>query len=381
MMARRVVRYWEKWGGQEERAMRGIVSAFNESQDRFLVEMEQGGDWSSSPDLPRFLAAQSSGNPPDVIGLEDHQVVDLAHEGVLVPLNRYSGDIFLPAFERLGIVGGTPYGVPVSANVVTLYVNLKALPVGDPFSVPGDIASFDDFLRRIEAQGRAGMVPTYPGWWPQLWPYLFGGAWFQDGRFVPEAPANVKAYEWVADLAGRARSLCGDLFSASVNPIGGLDPDPFVSGKVATVVEGDWLVKQLVRHPDLEWVPAPLPSFDGCPQALVVADVLCIPRGAQNPDGAQVFIDFASEALNIETLAIGQDKISPLRVWSQSVIERHPNPQIETFRDILSTCSLVSDPRVPGWLGNLERIKSVFEHIWSGRRTPAEALATMRAFG
>lgn len=156
MMARRVVRYWEKWGGQEGRAMRGIVSAFNESQDRFLVEMEQAGDWSSSPDLPRFLAAQSSGNPPDVIGLEDHQVVDLAHEGVLVPLNRYSGDIFLPAFER-----------------------------------------------------------------------------------------------------------------------------------------------------------------------------------------------------------------------------RHPNPQIERFRDILSTCALVSDPRVPGWLGYLERIRSAFEDIWSGRKTPAEALSSL----
>ncbi len=307
MMARRVVRYWEKWGGQEERAMRGIVSAFNESQDRFLAEMEQAGDWSSSPDLPRFLAAQSSGNTPDVIGLEDHQVVDLAQEDVLVPLARYSGDIFLPAFERLGTVEGTPYGVPVSANV--------------------------------------------------------------------------RAYEWVAHLAGRARSLCGDLFSASVNPIGRLDPDPFMSGKVAMVVEGDWLVRQLIRHPDLEWVPAPLPSLSGRPQALVVADVLCIPRGAKNPDGAQAFIDFASETLNIETLAIGQNKISPLRVWSRSFIERHPNPQIERFSDILSTCALVSDPRVPGWLGYLERIKSAFEDIWSGHRTPAEALASMRAFG
>jgi ABC-type glycerol-3-phosphate transport system substrate-binding protein len=409
-MARSVVRYWEKWGGQEERAMREIVSAFNHSQDRFFVEMEPAGDWSSSPDLPRFLAAQSSGNTPDIIGLEDHQVVDLAHENVPAPLHRCAGDIFLPAFERLGKVGGIPYAVPVSVNIATLYVNLKALPAGDragwaekgkpsgspsevetgvtvqqdpggTFPFPTDIRSFDDLLRRIEAEGRVGMIPSYPGWWPQLWPYLFGGAWFRDGRFEPDSPANVRAYQWVVDLAGRARNLGERRFSASINPIGRLDPDPFVSGQVAMVVEGDWLVWRLVQHPDLEWVPAPLPSVDGRPQALAVADVLCIPRGARNPEGAQAFIDFASQAPNIEALAIGQNKISPLRVWSQHFIDHHPNPQIERFHHILSSCDLVSDPRVRGWLGHLERIKSAFNDIWSGHKTAEEALSSPAATG
>jgi multiple sugar transport system substrate-binding protein len=378
-MARSVIRYWEKWGGQEERAMRGIVSAFNDSQDRFLVEMEAAGDWSSSPDLPRFLAARSSGKPPDVIGLEDHQVLDLALQGLLIPIDRYPEDIFLPAFGRLGMVGRTAYGVPVSCNVVTLYVNCGAPPAESrDLRAEMDIASFDAFLREIEAEGRPGLVPSYPGWWPHMWPYLFGGAWFQEGRFSPDACANVRAYEWVVDLAGRARNLGANRFSASVNPIGRFDPDPFVSGEVAMVVEGDWLVRRLIQHPDLKWVPAPLPSLDGRPQALSVADVLCIPRGAQNPDGAQAFIEFASEASNVETLAIGQNKISPLREWSGSFTERHPNPQIETFRNILSTCNLVSDPRVPGWLGYLERVKAAFEAIWSGQKTPAEALTAIR---
>jgi multiple sugar transport system substrate-binding protein len=382
-MARSVVRYWEKWGGQEERAMREIVSAFNESQDRFLVEMEPAGDWSSSPDLPRFLAAQSSGNPPDLIGLEDHQIVDLAREGVLVPVHPFSGDRFLPAFERLGMVGGTLYGLPVSANVVTLYVNLKALPTGArarlPF--PTGIDAFDELLRRIEAEGRIGMVPSYPGWWPQIWPYLFGGAWFRDGVFEPEAPANLRAYRWVAELAVRSRSLGEERFSAPVNPIGRLNPDPFISGQVAMVVEGDWVVRRLVQYPDLEWVPAPLPSVDGRPQALIVADVLCIPRGARNREGAQAYIDFASRAANIEALAIAQNKISPLRVWSQHFIGHHPNPQIVKFRDILMACDLVSDPRVPGWLGCLERVKSAFQEIWSGKKPPQEALALLSATG
>ena len=219
-MARSVVRYWEKWGGQEERAMREIVSAFNHSQDRFFVEMEPAGDWSSSPDLPRFLAAQSSGNTPDIIGLEDHQVVDLAHENVPAPLHRCAGDIFLPAFERLGKVGGIPYAVPVSVNIATLYVNLKALPAGDragwaekgkpsgspsevetgvtvqrdpggTFPFPTDIRSFDDLLRRIEAEGRVGMILHIPAGGPGSG-RICSGAWFRDGGLSPTRPPTLE---------------------------------------------------------------------------------------------------------------------------------------------------------------------------------------------
>lgn len=210
---------------------------------------------------------------------------------------------------------------------------------------------------------------------------LCGGGWFRDERFEPDAPQNVRAYRWVAELRARARSLVGERFSAQVNPIGGLCPDPFISGQVAVVIEGDWLVRRLIGHPELEWMPAPLPSQDGRPLALVVADLLCIPRGARNPEGAQAFIDFASRISSIEALAVGQGKISPLKKWSRSFVENHPNPQITKFREILMTCDLVNEPRVPGWLGYLDRIKSAFGDIWSGLKDPEEALAELAVIG
>ncbi len=84
-MARIGVEYWEKWGGGEWDAMAAITRAFNASQDAYAVVMVPAGDWPSSPDLPRFLRALDEGTPPDLIGLENHQITDLASQGALAP--------------------------------------------------------------------------------------------------------------------------------------------------------------------------------------------------------------------------------------------------------------------------------------------------------
>ena len=67
--------------------MRNIVNAFNDYQERSRVVMTEAGTWSSSPDLPMFLAAHERGDPPDLVGLEDHQIVGFADTGVLSSLD------------------------------------------------------------------------------------------------------------------------------------------------------------------------------------------------------------------------------------------------------------------------------------------------------
>lgn len=385
--------YWEKWGGKEREAMGGIVQAFNLSQDRYEVVMLDSGDWSSSPDLPRFLAAQVGGTPPDVIGLEDHQIVDLSTGGALMPLGsaRESAagccmdlGAFRDEFAALGICCGNLYAVPISVDIVTLYVNLVAVQ-GTAFDggrIPATLDEFDCALSQLEDKGKIGFVPAYPGWWPQAWAWFFGGSWVDhSGRFTPDRPENVRAFEWVRSLRERLDRSLGRRsrrFSGPVNPIGAAKPDPFLTGEVATVFEGDWLVRRLVATPGFEWVPAAFPSVDGIPSALIVGDLLAVPQGATNPDGALEFIGFATQPDRLESLALGQSKISPLREWSGSFLTRHSNPRIREFRDILASARLFHDPRVPGWLGYLGQVKEAFAAVWSGERRPAQALSAIR---
>lgn len=383
-MARVKISYWEKWGGEEWEAMVNIVHSFNNTQDDYEVVMMPAGDWSSSPDLTLFLRAQQQGNPPDLIGLENHQIVDLAAQKALISLNGFIEPIessqvgYHEQFLALGEHEDQLYGVPISANIATLYLNLECVQ-GTRFEggrIPPDFCEFEAALEEIRVKGEIGFVPTYPGWWPHVWAWFFGGSWFDDnGRFTPNHPGNVRAYNWISSLRHR-----WDVkeFTKLINPIGARDPDPFLTSKVAMVFEGDWLVRRLLHFPDLEWTPAAFPTANRRPAALIVADMLCIPKGAQHPGGAAEFIRFAMQPEHIERLALDHGKISPIKHWSEKFLETHRNPKLRELQKILLSAQLFHDPRIPGWMNYVERIKAAFKRIWSGQQSAAQALAAIQ---
>lgn len=383
-MSRTRVDYWEKWGGKEWEAMAAIVRSFNDAQDIYEVVMTPAGDWWSSPDLPRFLSARQQGTPPDLIGLEDHQIADLAAQGSLVPLGEtiehqeLTQAEYQAPFLELGTYGSELYGMPVSADVVTLFVNPAVLR-GTRFEtgrIPSDLSEFDAGLEELRAQGKIGFVPSYPGWWPHAWIWFFDGSWVdREGKFTPDCPANVRAYEWISSFRSRWNL---ERFLQPINPIGARDPDPFLAGEVAMVFEGDWLIRRLLGFPHFEWMPAAFPTVSNRPAALIVADVLSIPEGAQHPEGAVEFIRFAMQPEQIEHLALGHEKISPLEHWSERFAALHRNPKLGMLREIVSSAMLFHDPRVPGWMSHLDRIKQAFAHIWSEGQPPAQALVAIR---
>src|SRR3954447_24814920 len=76
------IRYWEKWTGFEEEAMRKVVNAFNARQDRVFVDF-----LAVSQVDQKMLLATAGGNPPDVAGVWDSNVVVFADYNALRPLD------------------------------------------------------------------------------------------------------------------------------------------------------------------------------------------------------------------------------------------------------------------------------------------------------
>jgi len=376
--------YWEKWGGREWQAMAAVVRSFNEAQRKYEVVMIPAGDWASSPDLLEFVNARQQGIVPDLIGLEDHQISHLAAKKALTSLEelidcaQLARRDYQQPFLELGKYNGELYGVPVVGDIVTLYVNLTAVQ-GTRFEtgrIPLDLWEFDAGLEEMSARGKIGFIPTYPGWWPQAWAWFFGGSWFDDrGRFTPALPANIRSYEWASSFRHRWDLTA---FVKRLNPIGAREPDPFLEGEIAMVLEGDWLVQRLLRTSGLDWRPAPFPTVIQRPAALIVADLLSIPKGGRHPEGAAQFILFAAQPEQIEQLALGQVKISPLRHWSERFLAQHENPWLRLLREILSSAQLFYDPHVSGWTNYLEQIKRAFELVWSEQETPAQALSAIQ---
>jgi ABC-type glycerol-3-phosphate transport system substrate-binding protein len=122
---------------------------------------------------------------------------------------------------------------------------------------------------------------------------FFGGAWFDEtGRFVPDTSENIDAYQWICSLHSEAEAVGLD---EPVNPVFSRAPAPFESGDVVAIFEGDFIVRQLIERPAMMWRPAPFPSSDGTPSALILADVVAVAANAQCPEGAREFLRFVTE--------------------------------------------------------------------------------------
>lgn len=375
-MARTRLEYWEKWQGAEWDAMAAVVEEFNAQSDSLEVVMVRAGDTSSSPDLELFCAADAGRKTPDIIGLEDRQVIDLASRAMLAPLfDRES----LPAhydarFGRLVAYEGRVYAMPVSSDLVTLHVNLDCVK-GTSFAggrLPGDLRDFATGLSEVEQAGYTGFVPTYPGWWPHGWPRFFGGSWFDEqGRFTPQSRGNEEAYEWMSAFRLQAARHG---FRSLVNPLGHPGSDPFLDGQVAMVFDGGWIYHRLLKMPNPCWVPAAFPSAQGEPGAFIESDVLCIPRHSPHPEAAAEFIRFATEPRRLQAIALGQFKILPLKEWPDDFMKAHPIPHVRTFRRILDESRLYQDPAVPEWIRYNKAIQNAVAKIWSGTLSPRAAL-------
>src|SRR5438445_38035 len=67
------VTYWEKWVSFEGQAMQTVIAAFNQSQDRIVV------DYLPTSQIDRkMIVATAGGDPPDVVGLWAYNIASFA---------------------------------------------------------------------------------------------------------------------------------------------------------------------------------------------------------------------------------------------------------------------------------------------------------------
>src|SRR5215831_3949696 len=81
-----IVDYWEKWTGDEEAGMRGIVNDFNATvgRDKHIFVR-----YLSTSDIEKkTLIATAAGVPPDVAGLYDQNIPQFASQNALEPLDQ-----------------------------------------------------------------------------------------------------------------------------------------------------------------------------------------------------------------------------------------------------------------------------------------------------
>jgi multiple sugar transport system substrate-binding protein len=375
------------WSGPEGEAIEKLIAGFNAGQNKIMVKGV------SSPDTQKQLASMSSANGTfDISDNFGNTVGSWAAKGILAPLDdllKAQGvdtSAFAPAAMDQMRYKGQTYALPIAVHTFQLVYNKKLLDAAgvEPPKTTDDLAAAIPKLTKTDGKGAITQLglgdPNLPTSLTTLG-YAFGGNW--DGTDpanpapTPGDPGNLAALKfwqdnitkkYGADKVSAFKAGWGQYMSAQ---------DPFYSGKVAMVIDGEWQAVSIPKNaPTLEWgvspIPVARPDLDGTTQ--LTASTLFIPANSKHRQEATTFMKYVvSETAARElSLALGNlpartgmaedpayAKIANFDAWLRAM----KSPKVR---------SLSSAPYAAEYATDLA---SAFDSAARGTATPEEAMA------
>ena len=217
--------------------------------------------------------------PPDVVRQDRFTIGDWASRGTFQPLDTYlaqekndasgvQASHFYPAAWNEAIYKGSVYAIPTGIDDRMLLYNRKIFREAglDPNKPPrtwDELAVYAKKLTKYNSDGtyaRIGFIPNYGNSWLYLYAWQNRGEFMSpDGRTCTLAsPENVGALEYMVQVYDSLGGLNKVNTFQSGFQTGELDP--FLTGKVAMVINGNWVLNNVARYaPNLDFAAAPPP--------------------------------------------------------------------------------------------------------------------------
>lgn len=326
------------WGenyGPDTKGLEARIKDFEKLNPDLKVRPLNLGAGGMNPQ--KLMTAIVGGVPPDVIAQDRFTISDWAARGAFRSLDdliqRDLGkDPFCPnpkdyyeAAWAEAQFDGKQYGIPNQADDRVLYYNTKIFAENadklraagcDPTRPPrtwSELLKYATVLTVKNPDGtlkRAGFIPNYGNSWLYLYAFQMNAQFLSpDGRTCTlNSPETRAALEFMV----KGYKMLGGFDEAEKfnKTFGAGENDPFITGKVAMMVHGDWQIADLARFgPNLEFktAPAPVPDdrfykrgkFKDEKDTYITwigGFSYAIPSGAKHTDGAWRYIKYMCSA-------------------------------------------------------------------------------------
>jgi len=347
--------YWYPWGGDSEKW----------DKDRIADYEKEKGTKVNAVYVPdgitngKLLSAISGGNPPDLVlgdGNDYQLAYSLAAQGALEPLDEYleaagfDESSVLDGFKDvMKLPDGKTYILPQDSNVNLLYYNVDMFEAAglDPDNPPKTIEELDkaaEALTKLKDDGSfetIGFIPWIDaGEDPYTWPWAFGANMYdtESKKVTLNEQPMVDAFKWMDTYAKKYDPEKIKSFTSGFG--GAFSPDhPFMTGKVAMTVSGNWFANALkIYSPDTNYKVAAIPAPPGGRKDSTVfgTNVFFIPKGAKNPQAA---INFALYGNQDKVLADNINIWRSISIWKEKsdAIEWDNDPVYETVLKVAAS--------------------------------------------
>ena len=263
--------FWNGFTGPDGRIMLGIVRRFNEANPDVTVSMQRM-DWATY--YNKLMVAAVDGRGPEVFVLQSSSLSRMHRAGFIANVtDMFEGPHAIPDsdFDRLVInqvrYGREYIGVPLDIWPFGLYSNADLLKQAGFVDARGNArppTNRAEFLKAARLMQHLG-----PDGHPDVWGYAltnwaaqsqlsgaclpqFNGHYFAaDGRADLTNPGNVAALTFMASLNEGKRLI--------PPPENGLGWVGYRQKKVGMVIDGIFMVGDLQRLEDFNYIGAPLP--------------------------------------------------------------------------------------------------------------------------
>lgn len=374
------------WGGAEAEVLEEIIADFNESQDEIVVKGV------SSPDQQKQLTSMSSSSGSfDISDNFGNNVGAWASKGVLAPLDDAIAaegidvDDFIPSAMDQMSYDGTTYALPIAIHSFQLLYNKTLLDAAGitPPTTMDELAAAAQKLTVVESGKitQLGLGSANDSTTLTTLGFAFGGSWDDKDGPTPADAGNLEALDWYQENI--VEPVGSDALSTFVSGQGEYlsAQDPFFSGKVAMIIDGEWRAASAGKvAPELDWgvtaIPAASPELENNTQ--VTASTLFIPANSKHKEEAAKFLAYlvSDEPMEKFSLALGNlpgresltgsDVYADLEnfgVWAEAATS--PNAQ-----------SLASAPYSAEYAADL---KTAFDEVVRLTSTPEDAIATVES--
>lgn len=287
------VTFWGDWSGEGAKQFTTMVDAFNQSQSEIVVEYVVVEDM-----LTKFLTASASGGAPDVMFWDRWRTALYAPKGVLMALDSYmerdglsSEDFYGEALRELSYEGKL-YGLPLTVDARALFYN-KALLEEAGVEPPTTWEELEQAAIKLTVWNgdkleRAGFSLGDVGLFSMYLQQAGGQMLTDDGSATAfNSPEGLAVLEFWDRLLNEDR-----VYQIGFEQGLGEGQDAFVTGKVAMIYTGPWMISTYKKYgQDLDFGIVPPPAGPNGDQGSVMGGFgLVIPQAAKNADAAWEFV-------------------------------------------------------------------------------------------
>lgn len=300
------VDFWIQWGGDFQKDyQKYVVDVFEKQNPNIKVKVTFVETTGQTQASDKLLTAIAGGTGPDVAQFDRFLIGSWAAKDSLTDLTSMAAadgvkaEDYYPALWKEGVYKGKVYCLPWGTDNRAMFYNKDLMKQAglDPEKPPKTIPELDAAAEKIFKKGSNGKYSQigFIPWMNQGFLYTqgwnFGGQWEKDGQLTPNDPQIVKALEW---MAGYGKKYNIENLTSFSNAMGQTGMNPFWTGKVGFVFDGNWILGDLKKFKvNFAWGVAPMPSADGNPQVTWAGGwSYVIPKGAKHLNEGWKFLKF-----------------------------------------------------------------------------------------